>query len=211
MAIRVVVAGATGWTGSAVAKAILGGGDFFLAGAVARGVAGKDAGEVLGLAKAGLAVSATLAEALAVPSDVVVDYTKPDAVKTHALAALKAGRHVVIGTSSFDLQPLQDAWLEKQRAFDEQQAQLSTVDKEVVAQRAKLDPNDIVGQQVLKDLLAQQQGLRDAISARALPEVNQARDAYNAAVAQYNGLCTRPRYSADEIAARAAPLACPAP
>lgn len=109
------------------------------------------------------------------------------------------------------LQPLQDAWLEKQRAFDEQQAQLSTVDKEVVAQRAKLDPNDIVGQQVLKDLLAQQQGLRDAISARALPEVNQARDAYNAAVTQYNGLCTRPRYSADEIAARAAPLACPAP
>jgi 4-hydroxy-tetrahydrodipicolinate reductase len=99
MAIRVVVAGATGWTGSAVAKAILGGGDFFLAGAVARGVAGKDAGEVLGLAKAGLAVSATLAEALAVPSDVVVDYTKPDAVKGHALEALAAGRHVVIGTS----------------------------------------------------------------------------------------------------------------
>ena len=45
MAIRVVVAGATGWTGGAVAKAILGGGDFFLAGAVARGVAGKDAGD----------------------------------------------------------------------------------------------------------------------------------------------------------------------
>lgn len=109
------------------------------------------------------------------------------------------------------LQPLQDAWLEKQRAFDEQQAQLATVDAEVIAQRQRLDPNDIVGQQVLKDLLAQQQGLRDAISTRYLPEVNQAREAYNAAVAQYNGLCTRPRYSADEAAARATPLACPAP
>ena len=109
------------------------------------------------------------------------------------------------------LQPLQDGWLEKQRAFDEQQAQLATVDKEVVAQRQKLDPNDIVGQQVLKDLLAQQQGLRDAISTRYLPEVNQARDAYNAAVAQYNGVCTRPRYSYDEAQARATPLACPAP
>jgi len=109
------------------------------------------------------------------------------------------------------LQPLQDAWAEKQRVYDEQQAQLSTVDKEVVAQRQKLDPNDVVGQQVLKDLLAQQQGLRDAISARYLPEVNQARDAYNAAVMQYNGLCTRPRYSGDETAARATPLACPAP
>jgi 4-hydroxy-tetrahydrodipicolinate reductase len=99
MAIRVVVAGATGWTGSAVAKAILGGGDFALAGAVARSAAGKDAGEVLGLPRAGVAVSATLSDALAVPSDVVVDYTKPDAVKAHALAALAAGRHVVIGTS----------------------------------------------------------------------------------------------------------------
>jgi hypothetical protein len=109
------------------------------------------------------------------------------------------------------LQPLQDAWSDKQHAFDEQQAQLATVDKEVVSQRQKLDPNDLVGQQVLKDLLAQQQGLRDAISARALPELNQARDAYNAAVMQYNGLCTRPRYSGDEAAARAAPLVCPAP
>src|SRR3954471_13667448 len=109
------------------------------------------------------------------------------------------------------LQPLQDSWMEKQRAYDEQQAQLATVDKEVVAQRAKLDPNDLVGQQVLKDLLAQQQGLRDTISTRSLPEVNQARDAYNAAVTQYNGLCTRPRYSGDEAAARATALACVAP
>jgi hypothetical protein len=109
------------------------------------------------------------------------------------------------------LQPLQDAWMEKQRAFDEQQAQLATVDKEVIAQRQKLDPNDLVGQQVLKDLLSQQQGLRDGISARYLPELNQAREAYNAAVAQYNGLCTRPRYSYDEAQARAKPLACPAP
>ena len=108
------------------------------------------------------------------------------------------------------LQPLQDAWLQKQRAFDEQNAQLTTVSQEVTAQRAKLDPNDLVGQQVLKDLLAQQQGLRDAISTRALPEVNQARDAYNAAVTQYNGLCTRPRYSGDEEKARQG-LACVAP
>lgn len=99
MTIRVVVAGVTGWTGSAVAKAILGGGDFALAGAVARSAAGQDAGEALGLAKAGVTISATLAQALAAPSDVLVDYTKPNAVKGHTLEALAAGRHVVIGTS----------------------------------------------------------------------------------------------------------------
>ena len=106
------------------------------------------------------------------------------------------------------LQPLQDAWSEKQRAYDEQQAQLATVSNEVISQRQKLDPNDLVGQQVLKDLLNQQQGLRDSISSRALPELNQAREMYNAAVTQYNGLCTRPRYSGDEAAARATPLTC---
>ena len=41
----------------------------------------------------------TLAEALRAPSDVVVDYTKPDVVKGNVLAALASGRHVVVGTS----------------------------------------------------------------------------------------------------------------
>jgi len=89
MTIRVVVAGATGWTGSALVEAIAASDDLVLAAAVARksGVA------------AGIAVVPTLAEALAVPSDVVVDYTHPIAVKAHTLMALAKGRHVVIGTS----------------------------------------------------------------------------------------------------------------
>jgi hypothetical protein len=108
------------------------------------------------------------------------------------------------------LQPLQDAWLEKQKDFDEQQAQLATIDKEVASQRQKLNPEDLVGQQVLKDLLLQQQMARDSISTQYLPALNKAREAYNAAVTQYNGLCTRPRYSGDEEKARAT-LSCMAP
>jgi hypothetical protein len=108
------------------------------------------------------------------------------------------------------LQPLQDAWAQQQRAFDEQQAQLATIDQQVAVQRQRLDPNDLVGQQVLKDLLAQQQALRDTISTQSLPALNQARGAYNTAVDQYNGLCTRPRYSGDEEKARQG-LACVAP
>ncbi len=100
------------------------------------------------------------------------------------------------------LQPLQDAWLASQKDFDEHQRQLDAINQEVIAQRGRLDPNDTVGQQVLKDLMAQQQGLRDQISAQYLPAVNQARDAYNSAVTQYNGVCTRPRYSVDEATAR---------
>ncbi|MES1151805.1 MAG: hypothetical protein ABUL54_07915 [Dongia sp.] len=100
------------------------------------------------------------------------------------------------------LQPLQDAWLAAQKDFDEHQRQLDAIDQEVKAQRAKLDPEDTVGQQVLKDLMSQQQSARDAVSSQYLPAVNQARNAYNDAVMQYNGLCTRPRYSVDEAKAR---------
>ena len=99
MTIRVVVAGATGWTGSALVKAIAASGDLALAGGVARSVAGRDIGEANGLTRIGVLVSATLREALAAPSDVVIDYTHPTLVKEHTLMALAAGRHVVIGTS----------------------------------------------------------------------------------------------------------------
>jgi 4-hydroxy-tetrahydrodipicolinate reductase len=99
MTTRIVIAGATGWTGSALVKAIAASTDLALAGGVARTAAGRDAGEANGLPRIGVTLRATLAEALAVPSDVVVDYTHPTVVKGHTLAALAAGRHVVIGTS----------------------------------------------------------------------------------------------------------------
>ncbi len=99
MAIRVCVAGATGWTGSAVTDAILASGDFQLVGAVARRQAGRDIGEVLGHGSANLNIVASLEEALAVPTDVLIDYTGPDVVKEHILTALDKGVRVVVGTS----------------------------------------------------------------------------------------------------------------
>ncbi len=91
MSIRVVVAGATGWTGSALVKAVEASGDLMLAASVARQAAGSDIG--------GAKVFATLEEALSVPSDVVVDYTHPTIVKSHVLMAIDRGRDVVVGTS----------------------------------------------------------------------------------------------------------------
>jgi 4-hydroxy-tetrahydrodipicolinate reductase len=97
--LRIVVAGVTGWVGRALVPAIAEAADLALVGAVSRSAAGQDAGTATGGAAVGVTIAATLGEALAVPSDVVVDYTKPDVVKAHALAAIEAGRHVVIGTS----------------------------------------------------------------------------------------------------------------
>ncbi|MBL8663798.1 MAG: 4-hydroxy-tetrahydrodipicolinate reductase [Candidatus Odyssella sp.] len=97
--IRIALAGATGWVGRALVAAIAKTDDLALVAAVSRSGAGRDAGEAAGIARNGVVVAATLAEALRTPSDVVVDYTKPNAVKGHALAAIAAGRHVVVGAS----------------------------------------------------------------------------------------------------------------
>lgn len=97
--VRIVVAGASGWVGRELVKAIAAAPDLTLAGAVSRSAAGRDAGEVAGIGTVGVTVAASLEDALHSPSDVVIDYTKPHAVKAHVLTALAAGRHVVVGTS----------------------------------------------------------------------------------------------------------------
>jgi 4-hydroxy-tetrahydrodipicolinate reductase len=99
MPISVCVAGATGWTGSAVTRRILQSSDFQLAGAIARLSAGRDIGEVLGGATAGIAVVQSLAEVLPAQPDVLIDYTGPDSVKARTHSALDHGLRVVIGTS----------------------------------------------------------------------------------------------------------------
>jgi 4-hydroxy-tetrahydrodipicolinate reductase len=99
MTIRVCVAGATGWTGSAVTRAIVASSEFQLVGAIARRLAGRDIGEALGQGRANVNIAASLEEALAAPTDVLIDYTDPDVVKNHILAALDKGVRVVVGTS----------------------------------------------------------------------------------------------------------------
>ncbi len=91
MSLRITLAGATGWVGKALVAAIAASDDLVLAGAVSRSAAGRDAGEAAGLPRLGVPISASLEEALRQPSDVVIDYTKPNAVKAHALTALAHG------------------------------------------------------------------------------------------------------------------------
>jgi 4-hydroxy-tetrahydrodipicolinate reductase len=99
MAIKVCVAGATGWVGRILVREIVKSSEFTLSGAIARSSAGADIGTVLGLEPAGVIVSETLSGALSKPTDVVVDYTSPASVKERTLEALSRGVRVVIGTS----------------------------------------------------------------------------------------------------------------
>lgn len=99
MAIKVCLAGATGWAGSELARGIAETNDIALVAAVARSHAGKSLGQVLNEPRLDCPIYPTAAEALAQPCDVLVEYTKPDSAKTNVLAALEHGVHAVIGTS----------------------------------------------------------------------------------------------------------------
>ena len=96
--LSVCIAGATGWAGQALVRAVLDAPDLALAGGVGRSAAGRDLGEALGGDALGVQVHATVAEAVE-GVDVLVDYTSASAVKVNTLAAIDAGAAVVIGSS----------------------------------------------------------------------------------------------------------------
>jgi len=97
--LRVCLAGATGWAGSELSRGIARTSDIALVGAVGRRHAGESLGELLGEPRLSAVISASAQEALGIPCDVFVEYTKPDSAKANVRAALEHGAHVVIGTS----------------------------------------------------------------------------------------------------------------
>ncbi len=99
MTIRVCLAGATGWAGSELARAIARTDDAALVAAVSRTHAGHSLGDALGEPTLTCPVYASATEALATPCDVFVEYTKPATAKSNILAAIDHGAHVVVGTS----------------------------------------------------------------------------------------------------------------
>jgi 4-hydroxy-tetrahydrodipicolinate reductase len=88
--IRVAVAGAAGRMGQTVCEAVEGASDMELVG------------------RADPLLATTLQEVLG-DADVVVDFTRPDTALGNALACVRAGVHVVIGTTGFDPAPLAQA------------------------------------------------------------------------------------------------------
>jgi 4-hydroxy-tetrahydrodipicolinate reductase len=96
--LRICIAGATGWTGSALVRAVLDADDLALSGAVARSAAGSDIGTALGGEPVDVVVQAAVPGAVS-DCDVLIDYTSHLVVRENALAAIEHGVAVVIGTS----------------------------------------------------------------------------------------------------------------
>lgn len=99
MTIKLCLAGATGWAGSALARAIAQTEDIELVSAVSRTQAGRILGNVLGEPRLTAPIYGTVEEALDFPCDVFFEYTKPDVARSNVMTALDHGANVVIGTS----------------------------------------------------------------------------------------------------------------
>lgn len=95
--------------------------------------------------------------------------------------------------------------------LEERQKELNSLGAEIKRQAVSLPASDVVGQQVLQDLIAQQIALRNLIQLKIRPAYNkQARD-LSQAIETYNAECTtRPRYRLDVEQAEQN-LVCPAP
>lgn len=99
MTLNVCIAGATGWVGQPLSLAVLAADDLHLCGAVSRTQGGRNLAEVVAGLEQGPTISASVEEALAAPTDVLVDYTSAAAVKANVLAAIRRRVHVVVGSS----------------------------------------------------------------------------------------------------------------
>ncbi len=99
MKLKVCIAGATGWVGKPLCLAVSQTEDLSLVGAVSRSRKGQNLGDVIGDSHLDLEISGSVAEALETPTDVLVDYTNAEVVKTNVLTAIDRGGCVVIGSS----------------------------------------------------------------------------------------------------------------
>jgi 4-hydroxy-tetrahydrodipicolinate reductase len=115
--IRVMVTGAAGKMGREVVKAVAGAQDVDLAAAVdphfaaSRGTehGAADIGEVAGIGTLGVPVDRNLAASLErTKPDVVVDFTRPDAVMGNLREILGAGVSAVVGTTGFSEADLEE-------------------------------------------------------------------------------------------------------
>jgi 4-hydroxy-tetrahydrodipicolinate reductase len=132
--IRVVVAGAAGRMGETVCTAVTGAEDMELIG------------------RADPALGTSLTEMLQAPQpsgppDVVVDFTRPDVALGNALACVRAGVHVVIGTTGFDVDELRSAYAAGDEATYEEEGSESGARRKQGRPRANVlvAPNFAIG------------------------------------------------------------------
>lgn len=98
--LRICVAGATGWAGSELCKAIVFDDNLELVSGVSRKFSGANLSKVIGIGDSNTPIFSTVSDSLINSQyDILVEYTKPNIAKENTIEALNKGVSVVIGTS----------------------------------------------------------------------------------------------------------------
>lgn len=105
--IRVGVVGATGRMGREVCRSVHADPDLDLVAAVSHSAPGAALVDLLGLEGSDVVAAGELAALETADADVVVDFTGPAWAPEHIAWCLEHGRHVVVGTTGFEIDP---AW-----------------------------------------------------------------------------------------------------
>ncbi|MCA1727021.1 MAG: 4-hydroxy-tetrahydrodipicolinate reductase [Actinobacteria bacterium] len=106
--IRVGVLGATGRMGRQVCQAIAEDGDVALVAAISPHRVGESIGAIIGHPEVDVRVSDVLDTALQAESDVLVDFTNPDAVMDNVRWAIDHAIHLVVGTTGIGPDELEE-------------------------------------------------------------------------------------------------------
>lgn len=96
--VAVLVAGATGWTGRAIAEGVLAADDLELVGGLSRTHAGRDLGEAWGREPLGVPVHGDV-HSLIDEVDVLVDFTSAESAVGRVIETVAHGVAAVVGTS----------------------------------------------------------------------------------------------------------------
>jgi 4-hydroxy-tetrahydrodipicolinate reductase len=100
MKIKVLVAGATGWAGSALCKGIDADPGLELTGGISRKMQGRNLSQLLELQSENVPVFGDAETALStVTCDVFFEFTKPEVAKKNIITAIGKGVNVIVGTS----------------------------------------------------------------------------------------------------------------
>jgi len=106
--IRVGVLGATGRMGQLVCKAVVDDEELALVAGVSRSKVGAHLGQLIGHPEIDLTVSDELEVLLQAETEVVVDFTTPDAVMENVRWAIEHAMHIVVGTTGLGEEDLEE-------------------------------------------------------------------------------------------------------
>lgn len=106
---KILIAGATGWVGKELSKAIISHSEYTLIGGLSRTSTGENLADILSLDHKQIPLFESIEKAIeSVNFDILIDFTSPKVAKKNILASINKGKNIIVGTSGLSDQDYQE-------------------------------------------------------------------------------------------------------